>query len=88
MQRLGELNCITLATDVHEQDVRVEIIQVMMQGRDLNPAFFELADERVDFVPGQYEVAHHDRVLTGSLEGEPGAECKGGLYLHVIGCNL
>jgi hypothetical protein len=52
------------------------------------PPLFELADDRVDFVPGQHEVAHHHGMFAGLLEGEPGAERKGRLYLHAVGGDL
>lgn len=88
MEGLGEFYRVSLATDMHEQDVRLEIVQVMVQGRDLDATLFELADDRVDFVPRQHEVAHHHRIFAAFLEGEPGAECEGSLHLHAIGGDL
>jgi hypothetical protein len=50
---------------------------MIVNRRDFEAAFDELADDRIDLVPEQDEITHHHGHVAHRLEGRPAAERKG-----------
>src|SRR3954469_19775450 len=56
-QSLGELDCIVVGPEVHEDETRLLGQHVAVHRRHLNAVFAERLDHRVDLVARQHEVA-------------------------------
>ena len=66
MQRRRELYRLAMPCDVHVHRAGLGAQEVIVEGRDLDPALEELLHHRVDLVLGEDEVAHDHGLVAAS----------------------
>ena len=69
-----------MAFVVHVHHVRGHLVQVVVDGGDLEPAAQEAGHHRGHFLVEEHEVAHDHGAIPHLLEGRVGSERKPGLH--------
>ena len=73
-QRLGQLDGVAVAFVVHVHDVRRHLVEMIVDGGDLEPSGEQAGHDRRHFLVEQDEVAHDHGLVAHLLEGRVGPE--------------
>ena len=63
-----------MSADMHVESRRIGAQQVVMDSRDLDPAFDQFGHHGIDFGFKENEIAHHHGAAMRRLEGDPTAK--------------
>src|SRR5438094_149185 len=83
-QCLRQLDRVAVALVVHVHDVRRHLVEVIVNGGDLEPAAEEAGHHRGHFLVEQDEVTHDHRTVAHLFEGRVGSEGKPRLDRHTL----
>src|SRR6516162_2642847 len=85
LRHAGEIRSLAVTHDVHVEETRALVEEVVMQGGHFQTVVEERGHDRVNLILGQHQVSHHHvRTSSAFRHGQPAAKAKGCRRGHAV----